>query len=123
LVKFKKTALGIAASIALIAAVPAFAEDVTPSAKPDSEIPFADLGGISGWNADGDKGLFIQGNNGKWYYAEMMGYCPNLANAETIAFASKPTGSFNKFSSIIVDHKECRVKSLVERERPKKKSE
>jgi hypothetical protein len=130
MLKIRHTIVGIAASAAILAAAPVLADEAKPQAQTqaqaqakaaETEIPFASLGGISGWNADGDKGLYIQGRNGKWYYAKLLGYCPGLANAETIAFASTPMGAFDKFSSIIVHHHECQVKSLVEKERPGKK--
>ena len=101
----------------------ALAADPPAAKEKDAEIPFANLGGIQDWQADGDYGLYIQGRSRKdWYYAKLFAPCIDLPWAERIGFVSEPTGTFDKFSSILVNHRECRVDSLVRSEAPPKKA-
>jgi len=61
------------------------------AAEPVAEatISFANLGGINDWRADGDRALYVQGRNQKWYHAELMGSCIDLPNAERIGFVAQ----------------------------------
>lgn len=90
------------------------------AAEPVAEatISFANLGGINDWRADGDRALYVQGRNQKWYHAELMGSCIDLPNAERIGFVVEPAGSFDRFSSIIVRGRQCMLRSLTESDAP-----
>jgi hypothetical protein len=58
----------------------------------------------------------------KWYYAKFMGTCTGLSFAQTIAFDTKPIGTFDKFSSVIVPREgRCVVTSLVKSGAPPRK--
>ncbi|HEX7115507.1 MAG TPA: DUF6491 family protein [Steroidobacter sp.] len=92
-------------------------DEAGESAKP-ARIPFANLGGIRNWRATDWDTLYVQARNGQWYRAELMGPCPGLDFAHTIGFVLEPTGSFDSFSSILVDGEQCRLKSLVRSEPP-----
>lgn len=92
-------------------------DEAEQSAKP-ARIPFANLGGIRNWRAPDWDTLYVQARNGQWYRAELMGPCSGLNFAHTIGFVLEPTGSFDSFSSILVDGEQCRVKSLVKSEPP-----
>ena len=100
---------------AVFAAVPALAASSAPAVKSDDAvIHFANLGGINDWRADGDSTLYIQGRSrSDWYKATLMGPCTGLPFAQTVGFVSEPTGSFDKFSSIVVQGQTCQVQSLV----------
>jgi hypothetical protein len=89
----------LAAAVSLGTAVGAEPAD---SGTSDVSIPFANHGGIRDWQADSDRGLWLQDSRGKWYYATVMTPCLGLNFAETIAFDTHPAGSFDRFSSIIV---------------------
>jgi Family of unknown function (DUF6491) len=101
------------AAVAALAAGASFATDSVPLQK-DVEIPFANRGGIRDWQADRDRGVWVQDAHQRWYYAELMGPCLGLNFANTLAFDTRPSGTFDRFSSIIVprDHSRCSVKSL-----------
>jgi hypothetical protein len=105
------------AAVAALAAGASFAaenaEDTVPPQK-DVEIPFANRGGIRDWQADRDRGVWIQDAHQRWFYAELMGPCLGLDFANTIAFDTRPSGTFDRFSKIIVprDRSRCNVKSL-----------
>jgi Family of unknown function (DUF6491) len=102
-------------AVAMLAAVPlARAADVTPVTGREASIPFADLGGIEDWRANGDRGLWIRGRSHKWYYAELFGSCSGLNFRESIGFVIEPYGSFDKFSSIVVEGRICHIRTLKE---------
>jgi Family of unknown function (DUF6491) len=91
--------------------------------KPDltaqASIPFVNHGGIRDWQADKRDGLWIQDNRRQWYYAKVMGPCIGLDYAWTIAFDTRPLGTLDRFSSIIVPHEQrCPIQSLIRSDAP-----
>ncbi len=84
----------------------------------EASIPFAALGGIEDWRANGDKGLWIRGRSHKWYYAELMGSCIGLGFRDRIGFVIEPYGTFDKFSSIVVEGRVCPIRTLRESDPP-----
>ena len=90
----------------------------TPITGRQASIPFAALGGIEDWRANGDKGLWIRGRSHKWYYAELMGSCIGLGFRDRIGFVIEPYGSFDKFSSIVVEGRVCPIRTLRESDPP-----
>jgi hypothetical protein len=105
--------------LTVMMAMPGFAADSGPGASGrksggQAEIPFANLGGIYDWAADGDRGIYIQSINRQWYYAKLFAPCINLPFAERVGFVAEPgSGAFDRFSSIIVRGMECPVQSLT----------
>ena len=112
--------LAVAAALALTIGT-ASAADPAPPKPAQAEIHFANMGGIQDWRADGEKALFIQGRNRQWYRAELMSNCIGLNFTEHVGFVTEPGGDFDKFSAILVDHRECQVISLVKSDGPPKK--
>lgn len=89
----------LSAGLAIVPFATSFgAAPVTPQAS----IPFANHGGIRDWQADHDRGLWVQDVHGKWYYASLMGPCTGLNFAQTIGFDTRPMGSFDRWSAIVV---------------------
>ena len=88
----------------------------TPVTGREASIPFAALGGIDDWRANGDRGLWIRGRSHRWYYAELLGSCSGLGFRDRIGFVIEPYGSFDRFSSIVVEGRICPIKSLRESE-------
>lgn len=87
-----------------------------------AEIPFAKMGGIRDWQADGDRALYVQGRNQQWYRAELMGSCMDLPFVERIGFVIEPNGEFDRWSSIVVHGQECVLTSLTESGPPREKA-
>src|SRR5215470_6682460 len=110
------TAAGIVAALSLSTALTTDAladEQAEHSGSNDVSIPFANHGGIRDWRADSDRGLWIQDSFGKWYYATVMSPCIGLNFAQRIGFDTRPMGSFDKFSYIVVPREgRCAVQSL-----------
>src|SRR5262245_61333602 len=83
------------------------------NARVDASIPFANHGGINDWQANGNKGIWVQAANRQWYYATFFGgECFGLDTAPRVGFVTEVTGEFNRWSSIIVPHQmqpRCRL--------------
>jgi hypothetical protein len=109
-----------AAAIAALALLPlgvTFASEKTTT--PQAQIPFVNYGGINDWQADHDKGLWIQDNHRKWYYASLMGPCSGLGFATSVGFDTAPFGTFDRFSSVIVPGwGRCIVQTLTSSDGP-----
>lgn len=105
------------ASCATVAG-PGGSSAAAPPGAEQAEIHFANLGGIYSWQADGESALYIQGRDRKWYHARLLGPCMGLPFATRVGFVSEPSGTFDRFSAILVDHRECQVTSLVRSEAP-----
>lgn len=90
----------VLAALALGLAAPAFAE--SGKTPPEPSIPFANRGGIKDWQADRDRGVWIQDIHGKWFYAGLMSPCTGLDFAQTLGFDTKPMGNFDRWSAIVV---------------------
>lgn len=99
--------LGIAGSAVAAASAP-------ETSHREAFIPFADQGGIRDWEADGDRGLWVQDVHRQWYYAKLMAPCIGLNFAERIGFDTSPLGRFDRFSAIVVPggHR-CTVQSFA----------
>ncbi|HTT01788.1 MAG TPA: DUF6491 family protein [Steroidobacteraceae bacterium] len=88
-----------------------------------ASIAFASHGGIYDWAADGDRGIYIQDNSRQWYYAKLLAPCINLPFAQRVGFVTEPgSGSFNKFSSIIVRGQQCFVQTFAKSAPPPSKT-
>jgi hypothetical protein len=85
----------------------------------DVSVPFANHGGIRDWSADNDRGLWVQDAHRKWYYAKLMGPCTGLNFATSIGFDTRPIGTFDRFSTIVVPREgRCTIESLAPSEGP-----
>lgn len=102
------------AAMAFVAAAGfSLSQAAEPDGSSDVSIPFANHGGIRDWRADRDRGLWLQDAHGKWYYATVMSPCIGLNFANSIGFDTRPMGSFDKFSAIVVPRSgRCTIQSL-----------
>jgi hypothetical protein len=100
---------------------PNAAAAASAAAPKEASIPFANHGGIYNWGVVDNRTLLIQGRNRKWYKATLFAPCIDLPFAQTIGFKTNASGSFDKFSSIVVRRQRCSLTSLVEIPPPVKK--
>ena len=85
----------------------------------EASIPFAARGGIRDWAADGEKGLWVQAVNRKWYYAEFMGRCVGLSFATALGFDTGALSVFDRWSAVVVPgYARCTLTSLTPSEGP-----
>ena len=101
-------------ALLLLASTTAFASNnPTPDHQQYVSIPFANLGGIQNWQAVGHDAIKIQGRRrNDWYLATFMRPCFALTGSVAVGFVLQPSGSVDRFSSIIVDGEQCWFKSL-----------
>lgn len=91
------------------------------SSTPEASIPFANHGGIRNWEADREQGLWVQDSRRNWYYAKLLGPCMGLNFAMSLHFDTRPMGTFDRFSSIVVPREgRCMIQSVVPSNGPPK---
>ncbi|HMS21173.1 DUF6491 family protein [uncultured Sphingorhabdus sp.] len=108
------------------AALTAFVATASQAAKPkewaeygvEAKIPFANNGGIRNFEANGDRGIWIEDRQRRWYYARIIGPCHNLSHANGLAFDTRGAASLDKFGGVIAGREYCQFDSLVTAEKP-----
>ena len=84
-----------------------------PPIGTEATIPFAEHR-IYTWEADGDKGLWVQTTDRKWYYGKFMSPCFGLQFREGLRFKFGPSGELDRWGEILrVDHTNCSFTSFV----------
>jgi Family of unknown function (DUF6491) len=94
-----------------------------PELGVDASIVFPNYGAIRNFEADGDKGIWIEDQQRRWYYGEFMGSCIGLNFANAIGFDTGWLSRFDKFSKIIVRDDVCTLSSFVTAEKPLSRKE
>ncbi len=112
-----------AAGVPPDAAVAGAAQTVAATPARAAEIPFASLGQIRNFAPQKDGALLIETVGGKTYRAEFLNRCIGLRFAEEISFVVDARGTFDRFSSVLVGHERCFVKSLSLVARPERKAD
>jgi hypothetical protein len=97
----------------LAAAVVLAAAALPAAAAPPASIPFADMGGVRDWRADGDRGIWIQATGGRWYYARFLGPCVGLDFRDRVGFMTEPGGDLDKFSAVFADGQRCSFQTFA----------
>lgn len=124
----KMVSIGAVGGLMLFAAQVAQAAAPEPAGRPapapgvEAVIPFADSVGIRDFSPDGDQALWIQGQDRRWYHAELMGRCWGLDSALKVGFVTRGTGSLDRFSQIVVDGARCPISSVKTSAPPPDKS-
>jgi Family of unknown function (DUF6491) len=110
----------IIAATALFAAAQAASADPKPWPEygVEAHIPFANSVGIRNFEPNGDRGIWIEDQHQRWYYASIIGPCVDLDHATVVGFDARGTGSLDKFGAVVVDGDVCRFDSLVTAEKP-----
>jgi hypothetical protein len=110
----------LGATLLTLAGIAAASTPAAAPAAPAASIPFANHGGIRDWQADKDRGVWVQDVHRNWYYAKLMGPCIGLDFANSIGFDTHPLGTFDRFSAIVVPGTgRCTVQSFTASEGPR----
>lgn len=81
--------------------------------EPEARIPFVQYRTIRDWHADNDRQLFLQTTGRQWYQVDLFGPCIGLEFANGIRLDPKdPSGSFDRFSVIVLKGQRCQVASV-----------
>jgi hypothetical protein len=103
---------------AALAAAP-FGAGRAEAAKVEASIPF---GLIRNWQADQDRGMWIQAYSRKWYYAQFMGRCIGLNFATAVGFDTRFQSSFDRWSSVFVPgYGRCPIQTFQPSDPPPRK--
>jgi hypothetical protein len=73
---------------------------------------------IRNFEADEDRGVWIEDQQRRWYYARLIGICPGLKFAQGIGFDTRGSSRFDRSSLLLVDGDHCAIESLVTSKRP-----
>jgi hypothetical protein len=89
----------------------------------EASLPFLRHGAVRDWRADGDKGLWVQSNGRRWYYASFLFPCTGLRFADTIGFESDAADRLDRWSRVRVPGglalgSSCTLRSFTEDEGP-----
>lgn len=102
-----------------VAAVPVAASASTAAGAPKEErIPFADHGGIRDWRAGDNDTIYVQDRARQWYKVELMRRVSGLPFEWRIGFDTGPIGTFDRFSSVVIDRQRVPVQSVVRVDAP-----
>jgi hypothetical protein len=88
----------------------------------ETSIPFIGTIGLYNFEADGDRGVWLQDQRRKWYYARISGICTGLPTAIRIAVDTRFGGtSLDRTGVLLVDGQRCHIDSLVTSAGPPKR--
>lgn len=113
-----KLALCLAALLLPLSAAAANESEVPREIGVEASIVFPSQSTIRNYEANGRDGLWIEDRRGNWYYATLIGYCPDLDFAQAIGIETRGTSRLDKFGAIIVRGERCALSSLVTAEKP-----
>ncbi|HVQ07485.1 MAG TPA: hypothetical protein VMS43_03525 [Allosphingosinicella sp.] len=105
---------------ALLGATPALAFD-----PPNRAVPEAKIRNMTEYLeavADPQRGVYIRGYTGQWYYARVEGNCPRLTRGASLRFNTSPGGDFDRDSTIRADGWRCMIASVVESDGPPRRT-
>lgn len=112
-----RTLILSAMAAASLAATPALAKDPTwPADKlgKETSIPFIGTIGLYNFEADGDRGVWLQDQQRRWYYATVVGPCTDLPFANRIGVDTRFGGTqLDRTGTLLVDRQHCPLLSLV----------
>lgn len=112
--------LGVAGPVIAAESLVEPLSDSLNQAAAEAYIPFANNGGVSNWKVVDDSTLLIQDVHGHWYLAKLQSPAYGLAFANSLGFATAPSGRLEKFSSVVVSGRRYPIISLTRTKLPKK---
>lgn len=89
----------------------------------ESSIVFPSNSSIRNWQADRERGLWVEGRRGEWFYGRFAGICRDVDFAQAIGVDTRGAGRLDKFASIIVRGERCLLSSFVTSAPPPSKAE
>jgi hypothetical protein len=117
-VKLWRTSAAIAALATADLPMHVAESDPAPAVTAAAFVNHADL---INWLADGERGLWIQANTLKWFYARFAGVCHGLNSTNSLVFDTRASTKVDRTSSVVVPGRgPCRVQTLVPSSGPPK---
>ncbi|NIJ38007.1 hypothetical protein FHR22_002710 [Sphingopyxis panaciterrae] len=114
----QKLALSLAALLLPLSAAAAIEPAAPDAGEPralgvESSIVFPNDSTIRNWQADRERGIWIEGARGEWYYGSFAGTCRDLNFAEAIGVETRGISRLDKFGTLIVRGERCQLTSFV----------
>jgi hypothetical protein len=82
---------------------------------------FVNRADMLNWLADGERGLWIQANNLRWFYARFTDACRGLNSTNSLVFDTRVLGKIDQAASVLVPgHGRCKVQTLAPSSGPPK---
>lgn len=120
----QKLALSLAALLLPLSAAAADEPAKEPRALGvEAGIVFPSNSSIRNWQADRDRGIWIQDRRRDWYYGTFIGICRDIDFAQAIGVETRGAGRLDRFASIIVRGESCPLTSFVTSAAPPSKAE
>lgn len=120
----KNLALSLAAMLLPLSAAAAIESAEEPRALGvEASIVFPGDSSIRTWQADRDRGIWIQDRRRNWYYGTFIGICRDVDFAQAIGVETRGAGRLDRFASIIVRGERCPLTSFVTSAPPPSKEE
>ncbi|WP_066812943.1 DUF6491 family protein [Sphingomonas asaccharolytica] len=80
----------------------------------ETSIPFIGTIGLYNFEADSDRGVWLQDQQRRWYYATVVGPCTGLPFANRIGVDTRFGGTqLDRTGTLLVDRQRCPINSLV----------
>jgi hypothetical protein len=57
---------------------------------------------LRNWLADGERGLWIQGDNSEWFYARFSAACHGLHSTNLLVFDTGSSGNIDRTTSVVL---------------------
>jgi len=110
----KNLALSLAAMLLPLSAAAA----TEPAKEPrelgvESSIVFPNDSSIRNWQADDERGIWVEGRRGEWFYGSFIGTCRDLDFAQAIGLDTRGASRLDKFATILVRGERCQLSSFV----------
>ena len=106
-----------AALIVALPSAPALARDQGWPADQlgkEKSIPFINVNNLYNFEADSDRGVWLQDQSRRWYYARMLGPCTGLPFAQRIGVDTRFGGNqLDRTGTLLVDRQRCQIDSLT----------
>lgn len=98
------------------------AQTAAPETGKPASIPFIRFNTLRDFEADSDKGVYLQDQQRRWYYASVVGPCTALPFAVKIGVDTRFAGdTLDSTGTLLVDGDRCKIDKLVTSGPPPKK--
>lgn len=89
----------------------------------ESSIVFPSDASIRNWQADRDRGIWVEGRRGEWFYGTFASFCRDIDFAQAIGVDTRGVSRLDKFATILVRGERCPLTSFVTSAAPPSKKE
>ena len=115
------TLWGTSAAVALLAVSDPGSSIADEAARQPAPAAYLNHSDLVKWLSDGERGLWVQANDQRWFYAGLEGACRGLASTNSILFDTGTSTRIDRRSSVIVPSgQRCRVRSFLPSNGPPK---